>query len=266
MPQLKLTNEIITHGLHCPSNTRRIELCDTELPGLYIEIRATSPGQGTYYLRYKDAHRKTCHQKIGRTTDTTLTDARKRAKNLKAEIQLGADPRGEVKAAKAVIRFGAFMEGEYLPYVKPRKRSWRRDEELYRTSEVRIDHFPPPLVADDTHLHRIVGHLHILNFADGAAGYQNQHHRDENRNHRPRQLDIGAAVNLRRLSPIIVLGPPELHDNVDEQSGDNHENDRADDQNEHGRHVNHFGRPREGLENIGHPSHRIFAPGSLPES
>ena len=41
----------------------RIEYCDTELPGLYIETRATSEGQGTWYLRYKDANGKTCHQK-----------------------------------------------------------------------------------------------------------------------------------------------------------------------------------------------------------
>lgn len=132
MPIKKLTSDVISNELHCPPGKLRIELCDTELPGLYIEVRSTSPGQGTYYLRYKDASGKTCHQKIGRTSDTTLTEGRKKARTLKAEIQLGADPRGEVKAQKAVITVDTFFTEHYFPYVKPRKRSWGRDEELYR--------------------------------------------------------------------------------------------------------------------------------------
>ena len=132
MPTIKLTQDILSTKLHCPEGKARAELCDTELPGLYVEVRATSPGQGTFYLRYKDAQAKTCHQKLGRTSDTTLVEARKRARTLKAEIQLGADPRGQVKAGKAVITLGEFFDKHYLPYVKPRKRSWKRDEELFR--------------------------------------------------------------------------------------------------------------------------------------
>lgn len=90
MPIIKLTNSIISNNLLCPNDKSRIELCDTELPGLYVEVRASSHGQGTYYLRYKDATGKTCHQKIGRTCDIDLGDARKQAKVLKAEIALGA--------------------------------------------------------------------------------------------------------------------------------------------------------------------------------
>lgn len=132
MPIIKLTQQLITHDLHCPNGKNRIEYCDADMQGLYIEARATSPGQGTYYLRYKDSTSKTCHQKIGRTTDTTLADARKKAKTLKAEIALGANPRGEEKARKAIPSYTEFFEQNYLPYVKPRKRSWEKDEEMYR--------------------------------------------------------------------------------------------------------------------------------------
>jgi integrase len=132
MPIAKLTPHIIANSLICPDNKSRIELCDTDLPGLYIEVRSTSPGQGTYYFRYKNRERKTCHQKVGRTTDISLTEARKKARQLKAEIHLGADPRGQAKAEKAVLTFDDFFTDHYLPYVKPRKRSWKRDEELYR--------------------------------------------------------------------------------------------------------------------------------------
>ncbi len=133
MPIIKLTQQFISNNLQCPEDKSRIEYCDEDLPGLYIEVRATSPNKGTFYLRYKNLCRKTCHQKIGRTTDITLADARKKAKALKAEIlALGADPRGEEKARLAVLTFSEFFEQHYLPYVIPRKRSWKRDEELYR--------------------------------------------------------------------------------------------------------------------------------------
>ena len=132
MPIVKITQDFIAQSLQCPAGKTRIELCDIDLPGLYIEVRATSQGRGTYYLRYKDAAGKTCHQKIGRTTDMSLAEARRGAKTLKAEIQLGADPRGDVKAQRAVITVDAFFTDHYFPYVKPRKRSWQRDDELYR--------------------------------------------------------------------------------------------------------------------------------------
>ncbi|PTQ79287.1 site-specific integrase [Nitrosomonas ureae] len=132
MPVVKLSESFIKNNLQCIDSKHRNELCDSELPGFYLEVRATSPGQGTYYLRYKDNSGKTCHQKIGRTTDITLVEARKRAKTLKAEIALGSDPRRDEKAMKAVLTFSDFFENHYLPYVKPRKRSWKRDDELYR--------------------------------------------------------------------------------------------------------------------------------------
>lgn len=132
MSILKLTQQIITNDLRCPEGKNRVELCDTELPGLYVEVRTTNPGQGTYYLRYKDHTGKTCHQKVGRTSEIELAEARRRAKQLKAEISLGADPRGEAKAQKEVPTLDVFFTGQYEPFAKPRKRSWKRDEELYR--------------------------------------------------------------------------------------------------------------------------------------
>lgn len=132
MPVVKLTESLIKNNLQCPEGKRRHEMCDTQVVGFYLEVRATSPNQGTFYLRYKDLCCKTCHQKIGRTTDITLVEARKRAKTLKAEIALGSDPRGAEKARKAVLTFSDFFENHYLPYVMPRKRSWKRDDELYR--------------------------------------------------------------------------------------------------------------------------------------
>ena len=132
MPIIKLTQQFINNELYCPEGKARIEYCDSDLPGLYVEVRKSSPGQGTYYLRYKDSKGKTCHQKISKTNEMTLIEARKAAKTLKSEINLGADPRGELKAKKAVLNYSDFFEQHYMPYVKVRKRSWKTDEGFYR--------------------------------------------------------------------------------------------------------------------------------------
>ncbi|MES1979807.1 MAG: site-specific integrase [Pseudomonadota bacterium] len=127
----KLDQAFIDTQLHCPPGDRRIEFVDPLRTGLYIEVRATSPGQGTYYLRYKDAAGKTCHQKLGRTIEMTLFEARKQARNMKASITMGADPRGEAKAQKAVPTFDEFFNDSYLPYAEPRKRSYKKDRGMY---------------------------------------------------------------------------------------------------------------------------------------
>lgn len=131
MPIVTL-NQAFVAKLSCPDGKARIEWCCNELPGFYVETRITSPGEGTYYLRYKDARSKTCHARIGRTTDITLAEARKHAKKVKAEVALGADPSGEAKAAKAVPTLADFFNDHYLAHVKAYKRSWKRDEELFR--------------------------------------------------------------------------------------------------------------------------------------
>lgn len=132
MPIVKLTQSFIAHDLQCPAGKNRIEYCDTEIPGLLIDVRATNQGVGTYYVRYKNHAGKTCYSKLGRTSEVSLVDARKQAKSLKAQIALGSDPSAEKKARKAVPTFSEFFEDHYLPYVKPRKRSWKRDDEMYR--------------------------------------------------------------------------------------------------------------------------------------
>lgn len=132
MPVVKLSQDFITHRLQCPDSKTRVEWCDKDLPGFFIEVRENKQGQGTFYYRYKDINGKTYTKKVGRSMDIDLTEARNRAKALRAEVALGANPRADDKAEKAVITFDDFFNDHYLPYVKPRKRSWDRDEELYR--------------------------------------------------------------------------------------------------------------------------------------
>lgn len=131
MPTVQLTQHFINSNLTCP-DAKRVEYCDSELPGLYVLVSPASQGRGTYYLRYKDGTGKTCHRKIGKSAEIGLTEARKEAKKLKAEIALGANPAAEAKAAKEMPTLAAFFKDQYLPHAKTHKRSWKRDEELYR--------------------------------------------------------------------------------------------------------------------------------------
>jgi integrase len=131
MAVVKLTQSIIDNDLRCADGKSKSELVDQDMPGMYLLVSAANPGQGTYFLRYKDANGKTCHEKIARTTEIDLAEARARTKDLKARIQLGANPRGEAKAQKEVPTLDAFWS-EYANFAQPRKRSFDRDEELYR--------------------------------------------------------------------------------------------------------------------------------------
>ena len=123
---------VVPDKLVCPEGKRRIEYVDTGGTGLYVEVRATAPDQGTYYLRYKDANGKTCHQKLGTTIDIGLDEARRLAKRQRAEITLGKDPRSEANNKKSIPTLTEFMEEQYIPYQKERIRGWERQSDLFR--------------------------------------------------------------------------------------------------------------------------------------
>jgi len=128
---IKLTDTVVNQ-LTCPEGRSRMECCDESLKGLYVLFRAGSDIK-TYYLRYKNDLGKTAHQKIGRTTEVSLAAARKKAKTLKADILAnGFDPKAEAKAATNALTLDEFWKDHYLPFATPRKRSIKRDEQIYR--------------------------------------------------------------------------------------------------------------------------------------
>ena len=140
MPIVKLSQSFISNNLHCPAGKSRIEFCDMDQPGLYVEVRSTSQGNGTFYHRYKDLSSKTCHQKIGRTSDISLANARKQAKTLKAEIALGADPRAAAKVQRAIPTLKKFFDSTYYPWSRSHKRSHIRDLQLFSRIDKAFGH------------------------------------------------------------------------------------------------------------------------------
>lgn len=127
MPVISLSSAILP-TLTCPIGKTRIEYCDRDLAGLLLEVRPN--GASTYHLRYK-SNGQTKYVKLGTSDLITLAEARRKAKALKAEIALGADPRGEAKAKRSIPTLTDFFDDTYLPYAKVHKRSWKRDIQLF---------------------------------------------------------------------------------------------------------------------------------------
>src|SRR3989441_4969277 len=65
--------------------------------------------------------------------------------------------------------------------------------------ELRIADLPPPLVADDSDLERVRRLVAAFDPIDVPGGDQKQDDDDQERHDRPRQLDLRAAIHLRRL-------------------------------------------------------------------
>lgn len=124
---IKLTQQFINNQLRCSEGRSRISFYHSDLKSFYLEVRATSPGQGTFYFQFRDPEGKTRHQKLGRTTEITLSEAMKQAKILQAEIALGRN-----STKQAVMTYEQFFEHHYVPHKSPHKRSISDDIRIFR--------------------------------------------------------------------------------------------------------------------------------------
>ena len=129
-----LNAQYLETQLNVPPGKKRVEVVDTGgPPGMYLEIRATSEGEGTYWIRYRrKSDGRMMHHKVGRTTEITLVEARKEATRIRAQVVLGGDPRGAAIARREVPTLEEFMRDSVFPHNEPRKRSVKRDRELWR--------------------------------------------------------------------------------------------------------------------------------------
>lgn len=130
MPKVTITPAFVKNLTTLPGKARTEWVCESQ-PGLYLEARSTS-NRGTWYYRYRDANKLTKHARLGDTDTMSIAEAKARAKDLRAEIQLGADPSGAAKKQKEVPTFSEFFEQDYLLYIRAKKRSHRDDENRVR--------------------------------------------------------------------------------------------------------------------------------------
>ncbi len=131
MPVVKLDANFIASQLVCPAGKSKTEFCCKEVRGFFISVTTASPGVGTYNFRTKNSAGTTYTIKIGRSTDISLSDARKRARTLRSELELGRDIYAEKRASKEMPTLTDFFNNTYLPYAKVHKRSWIRDVQLF---------------------------------------------------------------------------------------------------------------------------------------
>jgi integrase len=133
MPIVKLNQDYVSNHLYCPEGRDKVELIDDQVQNFFIEVRASNPNAGVFRVRYRDNGGKgtTRYVTVGKTTELTLAEARGKAKEIKASIALGADPRGEANAQRKMITVAELFEKFVLPHSKAHKRSYARDLEMF---------------------------------------------------------------------------------------------------------------------------------------
>ena len=125
-----LTNTLLS-SLVVPEGKKRLEVCDTQVRGLILEKTASEKSVPTFYLRYK-RNGKTAYDRLGTVNEVSIAQARKLATLRKAEHASEAKQAPEVKLAQGEITLDDFMREHYMPHAKNQKRSWIRDDQLYR--------------------------------------------------------------------------------------------------------------------------------------
>jgi integrase len=114
----------------CPPRQSKIEYVDRQQEGFFIEVLRS--GTKSYYQRYVDAHGRKRQIKIGRVGVVPLSDARKRALQIKADVSLGRDPKRARIDLRAIPTLREFALDRYLPHIQQIKRSWKADEGIIR--------------------------------------------------------------------------------------------------------------------------------------
>lgn len=128
---VSLTPAFIANQLIVPPGKNKEEYCCDQVRGLLVQVNATGKMLPTYFLRYK-RHGKTAYERLGTIKELTLPQARKLANEKKVEFAKAAKQAPEVKPVLADMTMDTFMTDHYFLHVKLHKRSWVRDDQLYR--------------------------------------------------------------------------------------------------------------------------------------
>lgn len=122
---------------------RGIEFSDAEVVGLKLALGAS--GHKSFGYRYKrDGQSR--YITIGRFPDTSLAQARERARAYRAAVDRGDDPRAEIERRRETPSFQSFVEAQYLPWAEKSKRSVENDRSKFqhhllpRFGRQRLDH------------------------------------------------------------------------------------------------------------------------------
>ena len=129
MPIVRLSPKFVRQ-VSCSSEQKKIDYFDVAMRGFMLEVRAS--GGKTYYQRYTDERGRERQFKIGPADAVTLQQARRKARQIKAEAILGGDPQQARQIRRSIPTLQWFVDERYLPFVKGYKRSWKTDETVLR--------------------------------------------------------------------------------------------------------------------------------------
>jgi Arm DNA-binding domain len=107
MPTIRLSPGFVRR-VSCPSGLKKIDYFDTTTRGFMLEVR--SSGGKTFYQRYTDERGRERQYKIGPADVLTLRQAKRKAKQIKAQAILGGDPQRERQERRSIPTLRAFVE------------------------------------------------------------------------------------------------------------------------------------------------------------
>jgi integrase len=126
MPTVLLTDRRIASIR--PTHTR-VEYVDKKVPGL--ALRVTPNGAKSWTVRYR--HRGRLRRlTLGDLAVVSLSDARARGRDALHNASKGEDPAGDKQTRRRAETVGELAELYLAKWAKPRKRSWKADDNLLR--------------------------------------------------------------------------------------------------------------------------------------
>jgi integrase len=139
MPILNLTAQFL-RGIK-PPKSGVAEYWDAAARGLCLRVFATGRASWSFRYRPREGGKKNERITFGSLDQLSLADARDRAARVRAEVVDGRNPqltrRQKRHAAKLALTFDRLADRYIEEYAKPRKASWRDDEQrLTRARDV----------------------------------------------------------------------------------------------------------------------------------
>ncbi len=137
--------------------------------GFMLEVR--SSGGKTYYQRYTDERGREHQYRIGPADVLTLRQAKRKAKQIKAQAILGGDPQQATRHdRRAIPTLRSFIAERYLPFIQGYKRSWKTDETVLRVhilpelGRYFLDEITPEYIID------LTNKMRNADYAPGSVG------------------------------------------------------------------------------------------------
>ncbi|WP_260674849.1 tyrosine-type recombinase/integrase [Comamonas aquatica] len=111
------------------SPSKSAEYSDTEVVGLRLSVNKL--GRKFFYFRFTFNGQKRA-MKIGEYPALSIVDARKKALEMRSDIDSGIDPTAERDRIRGTPTFRDFALNDYMEWARGSKRSWKTDDSKLR--------------------------------------------------------------------------------------------------------------------------------------